>query len=218
MEFEQNAPIFAANGDAVGHIDRVVVDPETKAITHIVVRKGFLLTEDKVVPINLIADATQERINLREDAGDLEALPTFEEKHYVRLDNGGASGPAVVSQPLPGMPGAYVSSAPRERFVKQVEQHIPQGTVALKEGAEVINSEGKHVGHVERIVTEAGADHATHLLVTHGLLSKERKLVPMAWVTIIGEDKVQLTVEPRLLDELNEYRNESDPDTSGSLD
>src|SRR5260370_28486368 len=110
MEFQQNSAIFTANGDAVGHIDRVVVDPETKVVTHIVVRKGFLFKEDKVVPISLIAKATEDGIRLRDDVGDLHALPLFEEKHYVMS---GASGGAIVTQPLAGMPGAY--SEPRQK-------------------------------------------------------------------------------------------------------
>ena len=81
MEFKQNVPVFAANGAAVGHLDRVVVDSETKVITHIVVHKGNLNKEDKVVPISLIAEANDDRIDLREGAGDLHGLQQFEEKH-----------------------------------------------------------------------------------------------------------------------------------------
>jgi len=199
MEFCQNASVFTTNGDKVGHLDRVVVDPENKAITHIVVTKGFIFKEDKVIPIGLIADAAGERINLRENAGDIDALPRFEEKQYVRLDDGGQ--PPVVSQPLAGMPGA-VASAPRERYVKRIEHHIPEGTVALKEGAKVVTSDGKEVAHVESVVAQAEAEHASHLILTGGLLSKERKLVPITWFKILGEGEVELTVEPQQVQEL----------------
>jgi uncharacterized protein YrrD len=43
----------------------VVLDPQTKKAIHIVVRKGFLFTEDKVVPISFISDATEDRVTLR---------------------------------------------------------------------------------------------------------------------------------------------------------
>lgn len=182
----------------VGHIDRVVVDPETKVVTHIVVRKGFLVKEDKVVPISLIAEATDEQIKLRDDARDLHALPLFEDKHYVMS---GESGGSVITQPIPGMPGTYVSE-PRQKYVKQVEQHIPAGTVALKEGAKVVDADGKSIGSVERVITAGEADRATHLLVSKGLLSKERKMIPITWVTIVADDEVQLTVGPSKLEEL----------------
>src|SRR5439155_22796917 len=59
--------------------------PLTRDVTHVVVRKGFLFTEDKVVPIDLIATATEDRVMLRSDVGDPDALPQFEEAHYIPL-------------------------------------------------------------------------------------------------------------------------------------
>ena len=87
MQFKDGTAVFTSTGEEVGHIDRVVIDPGTKEVTGIVVRKGFLFTEDKVVPISLIAAATDERVTLREDAGDLQALPDFEETHYIAYDD-----------------------------------------------------------------------------------------------------------------------------------
>jgi uncharacterized protein YrrD len=203
MEFKQNVPIYAANGEAVGHLDRVVVNSDTKAITHIVVQKGSLLKEERVVPISLIAEANDEQILLREDAGDLHGLQQFEEKHYVMSGDAGAGASAVVSQPMAGMPGAVVSEA-RPKYVKQVEQHIPAGTVALKEGATVVAADGKHIGHVEKVITDAQGEHATHLLISQGKLSKEHRLIPIAWVSVLGEDEVHLTVEPRQVEELEQ--------------
>src|SRR5258708_22717491 len=133
MELKQNAPVVAANGDAVGHLDRVVVDSEKKTVTHIVVQKGGLSKDARVVPISLIAEANADRISLQEGAGDLHGLQAFEDKHYVMSGNAGSGG-AVVSQPLAGMPGAGVRE-PQPNDVKEVEQHIPAGTVALKEPA-----------------------------------------------------------------------------------
>jgi len=201
MEFKKDAPIYSANGEAVGHLDRVVVNSDTKVITHIVAEKGGLGKESKVVPISLIAEANSERINLQEGAGDLHGLQDFEEKHYVMSGDPGAGAPSVVSQPIAGMPGAVVSES-KPKYVKEKEQHIPAGTVALKEGATVVAADGKHVGHVEKVITDAPAEHATHLLVSKGLLSKEHKLIPMTWVGILSEDEVHLTVESKQVEAL----------------
>ena len=201
MEFKQNVPVFAANGEAVGHLNRVVVNSGTKVVTHIVVNKGGLAKEGKVVPISLISDANDERVSLREDAADLHGMQQFEEKQYVMMGDTGSNGPSVVSQPLAGAPGAVVSD-PKPKYVKQVEQHIPQGTVALKEGATVVAADGKHVGHVEKVITDVEADRATQLLISKGLLAKERRLIPISWVSIMSEDEVHLTVEPRQIEAL----------------
>jgi uncharacterized protein YrrD len=82
MEFIKNAPVFTAKNERVGHVDRVVIDPQTKEVTHIVIRKGFIFAESKVLPISLVASGG-EQIMLRENAGDLHAFPRFEERNFV---------------------------------------------------------------------------------------------------------------------------------------
>ena len=71
MQFVQGAGVYTADDQQVGHVDRVVIDPKTLEVTHIVVQKGFLFTEDKVVPLDLIAEANEDRVALREHAGKL---------------------------------------------------------------------------------------------------------------------------------------------------
>jgi hypothetical protein len=40
-------------------------------------------------------------------------------------------------------------------YVVKTERQIPEGTVALEEGAKVIGSDGEHVGKIERIFTDS---------------------------------------------------------------
>lgn len=216
MQFKQGTEVFTAKGEEVGHIDRVVMDPQTKEVSHIVVRKGFFFTEDKVVPIDLIAAATEDRVVLREDAGDLQALPPFEETHYIPANEAElrASYPAGYAPPLYWYPpyGAamwnpYTYPGYAELpYRTETERNIPEGTVALKEGAKVISADGEQVGKVEQVLTDAMADRATHLLISNGLLLKEKKLIPTLWISEVGEDEVHLTVGLRFLDQLREYQ------------
>ena len=62
MQFRASAEIFTADNHEVGKIDRVVINPRTKDVTHVIVRKGQLFTEDKSVPIEQIAEASSEWI------------------------------------------------------------------------------------------------------------------------------------------------------------
>lgn len=209
MQFKQDASVFTTTDQAVGRIDRVVLDPITKAITHVVVRKGFLFTQDKVVPIGLVAEATEERVTLRDDIGDLQALPDFEETHFVvanEHDLPHLSGNETQVPSLYPYPPAFGPSFPSQPvYITRVEENIPEGTVALKEGAKVLAADGKQVGHVEQVLTNASAGRATHFVISKGLFLKERKLVPTAWANIIGEDEVHLTVGSPFLNELRPY-------------
>jgi uncharacterized protein YrrD len=215
MQFTEGAKVFTADGERVGTIDRVVLEPDTKEVTHLVVQKGFLFTEDKVVPMSLVGPATEDHVTLREDADGLEALPDFEESHYVPIDRGRqpAPGSAHWARPLYLYPpigawweiGGYADYA-RPQYVAKTEKNIPEGTVALEEGAKVMSSNEEHVGDVERIFTDPLEDRATHLLVSEGLILRDRKLIPTGWMSTVHEDEVHLSVDSDLVESLPEYQ------------
>jgi uncharacterized protein YrrD len=214
MQFKEGAKVLKADGERVGTIDRVVLDPDTKEVTHLVVEKGLLFTEDKVVPISLVGPATEDEVTLREDAGDLEKLPAFQESHYVPVERGPhAPGAADWARPVYLYPptGAWWTTAgfgdyTKPHYVAKTEKNIPEGTVALEEGAKVIGSDGERVGDVERIFTDPLEERATHLLISEGLILKEKKLVPTGWMSNVFEDEVHLSVDSDFVESLPEYQ------------
>jgi sporulation protein YlmC with PRC-barrel domain len=217
MNFKQKASVSAADGQEVGRIDRVVIDPETKKVTHVVVRKGLLFADDRVVPIGLVAEATEDHVNLRRVAGDLHNLPKFEESHYVQSpeEEGGHHSPSSgrYASPLYGPPPAAAGTSYPDpglsgpQYAKRVEQNIPEGTVALREGAKVIANDGKLVGHVEEILTDIETEQALYILISKGLVTKERKLIPALWVREIDENEIYLTAPAEVLAKLRPYEN-----------
>jgi uncharacterized protein YrrD len=221
MQFKRGANVFTSDGQKVGEIERVVLDPRTDEVTHVVVEKGFLLPIDKVVPISLVGPATEDRVTLRDNAGDLEALPDLEERHYVMVGDEAEKEASSRGQPRPlywyppvrtmwWQPGGYLGYSgffgyPVPPYIVETERHIPEGTVALKEGAKVISKDGEHVGDVEAVLTDPEEDRATHLVLSEGLLLKERKLVPTSWVSTVMADEVHLAVESDVIEGLREY-------------
>jgi uncharacterized protein YrrD len=215
MQFAEGARVSTAEGEIVGTVDRVVLDPETRKVTHLVVQKGSLFTEDKVIPLSLVGLATADQVTLRLGAGNLQELPHFEESHYVAEERGSQSAPGSShwARPLYWYPpvgsswptGVYAYTE-EQRYVAKTERNIPEGTVALAEGAQVISSDGRHVGNIERVFTDPLADRATHLLISEGLFLKERKLVPTGWMGLIFEDEVRLRVDSDFLDSLPAYK------------
>ena len=55
--------VFALDG-RTGHLDKVVIDPHTRRITHLIIHRGFLLTADRVVPVELVERTAPEGIFL----------------------------------------------------------------------------------------------------------------------------------------------------------
>jgi uncharacterized protein YrrD len=213
MELKEGTSVYTPNGDEVGKINRFVLDPATSEVTHIVVQKGWLLPEDKVVPIAMISTATEERVVLNQNVEDLDQLPPFEEVHYVELTEDEI--PPMDSAPFRYSPAYYwyppsgyigYPFGPGNYGPVETMRNIPPDTVPLKEGANVISSDGEHVGDVERLFVDSDSNRATHFLISEGLLFKERKLIPTHWVRSVEEDKVSLAVPSRLLERLPAYQ------------
>jgi uncharacterized protein YrrD len=216
MKLKQGARIVTAAGQGLGHLERVVMDPRTKAVTHVVVSKGLLFTKEKVVPIDLIASVAGDEIWLREAAGDVDQLPEYQETTYVPLSEAERSRvpaetlervspvywyPAYPASGL-GVPGLGSVGPP---YVARTEENVPEGTVALAKGARVVSADGQHVGNVEQVLTDPQADRATHFVISAGLLLKTRKLIPTTWISDLGRDEVHLAVGAQLIEELREY-------------
>ena len=221
MQFRQGVSVRMADGKTVGQLDRVVVDPRTKEVNYIVVRKGTFFTTDRVVPLTLVAQADENEVALREDAGNLENLPQFEERHYVASDSGALSAmsapslyayPPLLGGEITGMTGTLPTWATlggisaREPVVEQAQRAIPDDNVALRAGARVVAADGETVGSVDEVLTGANADQVSHFVISQGLLFKDRKLIPIGWTQEIGEDQVTLAVDSAFVSRLESYQ------------
>lgn len=222
MELKEGVGVFTPDGEQVGKINRFVLNPATNEVTHIVVQKGWLLHEDKVVPLQMVSSGTDERVVLTGSVDTFNHLPPFEDKHFIRITDEdmdrrdraeefspGVVFPAYYSYPPQGFGayGGYPAPGLEAYLWPPVEtsRNIPEETVSLKEGTNVISSDGEHVGDVERLFVEPDSNRATHFVVTHGLVFKERKLVPTQWVDTVAEDEVHLLVSSKLLEQLPAY-------------
>lgn len=218
MQFKENADVFTSDGQKVGRIDRVVIHPESKEVTHLVVKKGLLFTRDKVIPVDQIETATENDVALKADAGKPEELTDFEEIQHIPVHD--VPGLQRTAQPGYARPIAWYYTRPgvgwwgrgvypdysKPSYVARTERNIPDDAIPLEEGAKVVSSEGDPIGDIERIFTEPKENRATHLLISQGLLFKEKKLIPTLWVKGILEEKVQLSVEKDFVERLPAYR------------
>jgi len=219
MELREGTGVFTPGGEEVGKVNRFVLDPATNEITHIVIQKGWLLPEDKVVPFDMISSATGEKMVLNEEGGDFDKLPSFEETHFIRAAEDDPGDPRPASDPeyhhtpayywypaqsnigFPGLALGHYAWPSGEK-----KRNIPEDTIPLKEGTNIVSSNGEHVGNVERLFVEGDSNKVTHFLISQGVLFKDRKLVPAHWVKSVEEDNVYLVVTSQLLERLPSYQ------------
>jgi sporulation protein YlmC with PRC-barrel domain len=208
MRFRHETEIYSADGHSVGRIDRIVLDPDTREVTHLIARKGVLLTKDRIVPLSIVAAQSAGRVDLAISGGEVDNLPEFEERKYVPADENAwpASGLSGAPEPAPtnfyihgadlmGNPIPPVLPAARVEPVRaEVSRNIPENKVALKTGARVLDSDRHDVGQVEQILTAPGTELISHLVISKGLLLKTRKLVSAQWIQLMNDDEVLLSV------------------------
>ncbi|MCI0710649.1 MAG: PRC-barrel domain-containing protein [Chloroflexi bacterium] len=207
MQFKEGTTVYTADGEKVGDIERFVVDPRERKVVGLVVRKGFLFTEDKVVPIELVTSATEERVVLRPHTGD---LPPYIQRHYVAPNESevdteyeGDYIEPIYYYPPPDIavwyPGVYATPG-----VIVEERNIPQDSVPMKKGADVISRDGEDVGDVERVITDSRTGRITHFSVKQGVLFQKERLIPAGWVDQMDEDEVHLAVSSQTLERLHD--------------
>lgn len=116
-----------------------------------------------------------------------------------------ALGPATTPLGNPHL-GASIPGTGEPPVVRETKENIPKGTVALNEGAKVFTSDMKHVGDTDKVLLNPQSGQATHLVISKGILLKERKLIPANWVAEIAEDRVYLAVDEGFVNKLPDYK------------
>ena len=212
MRLVNRADVYSAQGDRLGTLSRVIIDPNNRKVTHIVVENGLMFPTNKIIPIDQMNPQIEEKIILTSSEEDLKNFPDFEESHYVDLDTNETPGSDVTTSywypPVDyawwrtGIPSL---AAPMPVYTIRTTQNIPEGTVALEEGAKVISADDKNVGSIEQLVVDPQDNRVSHFVVGEGLLFKERKLIPVTWISTIGEKEVYLSVKSGTLERVPAY-------------
>jgi len=213
MKFREGTTVKTVDGDKVGTIDNIVIDPTDNKVSHIVVEKGFLFTEDRVVPVEALREADDETVVLEASVEDIKQFPEFEADYYVApeasnlpsgWDNWGAApmyyyppvgvGTRYTAYPLPA------ATAVKERTAR----NIPMENIAIDEGTKVTTDDGEHAGDVEEVFTNDDGE-VTHLLISKGFIFETERLIPITWVRTMNESEIRLNVPTRFVEDLPEY-------------
>ncbi|MGD2026922.1 MAG: PRC-barrel domain-containing protein [Anaerolineales bacterium] len=218
MKFRYGIDIYSWENEKVGELKHVVIDPGTDEITHLVAEKGFLMPEDKLIPVSLVMEATDERIKLFAFKGSFEDFDDFIEIEYVRSEK---IRPDMIAKdeddedefvPLIAYPPAGAGGMGYTPMIYYPEEHkresiknIPAGTQDISEGTEVVGLEGERVGNIEEMIVEPQSDQVTHFVISKGILFTEDKLIPSNWVKRYDDDQVKLLVDSNIVEQLPEY-------------
>lgn len=210
MEIRKGMQIVTPDDQVVGYVKNVVMTPQDKTVTHLVVERGFMFTEERVMPMTWVAEVNDgNHIVLKDDHYDFKQLPEFKEIQFIPVSDKEYAEELEAYYYLgsPGTPpllygqGAAPIMPPPPQTLPQTFENIPNSEVALRIGAKVMASDEDRVGSVESVYTDdSGA--VTHIVISEGLLLKSRKVIPTAWIDRVTEDAIYLGVTADLLKRL----------------
>ena len=182
MQFNQGASLVTLDGKGAGHIDRVVIDPTTKEITHLVIQRGLLQRQEKVVQIISVTSGSNGQLTVHVRSEDLEFLPAYEEEQYILVDQG-----QVAKRPRWSL---YTRLIPAASLDCQLWPPLCRGNSgeysreyrSVEGRGRVIACDEKEVGHVEQVLMSTPTDQVTHFVIAKGFLVRENRLIPIGWV------------------------------------
>jgi sporulation protein YlmC with PRC-barrel domain len=182
-----------------GELNRVIIDPETLTVSHLVIEAKHRRGHGRLVPLHLASIAGDE-IRLSCTTAEFDNLDSAEELDLVEgptSDYGGGYGSADSVQGYSGLgvgsvsrTGTGIGPGHRERTV--VEDVVPLGETEVGRGESVHAVDGE-IGRVEGFVVGPGGQ-VTHVLLQEGHVWGRREVaIPISAVTGV-EDGIRLNI------------------------
>ena len=182
-----------------GEVRRLIIDPATETVTHLVIRRGHRREDGRLVPLHLVDTATGE-IKLRCTLAQFDQLDRAEEIELIEgpvpgsgtltdtglaySTSGGAygAGPLVESGPTPGHPRTIINDV------------VPLGDTQVSPGDRVHAIDGE-IGRVQGFLANPGDGRVTHVLLQEGhLWGRKEVAIPISAVTGVDpEIRLNLT-------------------------
>jgi sporulation protein YlmC with PRC-barrel domain len=177
-------------------VTRVVINPVTRKLTHLVVEPAGRRGLGRLVPLGLV-DATGGEIQLRCTIAEFEMLDPAEETQFVPGTKGYAAyGPEqVLSWPWLSLGGTAAVDGDSVAGVSETVTYdtVPLGEVAVRRGDRVHATDGE-IGHVEGLVIDPRNHHVTHVLLQEGhLWGRKEVAIPISAVTR-ADDVIRLNL------------------------
>jgi uncharacterized protein YrrD len=207
LDFEIGAEVHCRE-ESCGKLKRVVIDPDTERVVALVIERGFLQKDARVVPLRVVAEASPDTIQLDLNTAEVENYPEYNETEYaVPADDWSHERYNVGDATFWAPPYLPVINEPVMPMLRQtVREGISSTQEVVGTGTPVRDRDGE-IGVVDRVLTNRQSGAITHLVVKpEGLLDNDARIVPIAFVSEIDDLGVIVNLEDRPFEDLPEYR------------
>jgi sporulation protein YlmC with PRC-barrel domain len=183
-EFAMGATASCADGPG-GKVTRVIIDPATETVTHLVIEPKHRMGLGRLVPLDLV-DSTAGEIRLRCTVDEFGKLEPAQETELIDDVTGGL-----------GL-GGLNAPPPAPVIVQDV---VPLGEADVDRGEPVHALDGE-IGRVQGLLVDPDDHRVTHVLLEEGHLWGRKKVsIPVSAVTGVANG-IQLSLTKKQVEDL----------------
>jgi sporulation protein YlmC with PRC-barrel domain len=196
-QFTIGADVTCTDGNC-GAVSKVVVDPVSQTVTHLLVEPKHRAGLGRLVPLDLV-DASADEVRLRCTMAEFESLPVAEEIEFLP-GSGYAGYTAGQSMSWPYY-NAVGGVGPGNTTPAISHDTLPLGEVAVRRGEPVHALDGE-IGRVQGLVIQPENHHVTHVLLQEGhIWGRKEVAIPISAVSGI-ENGIRLTLTKQEVEDL----------------
>lgn len=190
-----------------GKLLKVVLDPEKGRITDLIVEKGFLLKEDRIIPLGKIEKTSPKEIRLSLKSEELDTFDTYQEFAFEMISpeegEDFSEGDVVMYSPMV-TPYGSVAGPFLPAVRRLVQKGLEEGQQVVKRGTSVANQK-QQLGEVDHVLVDQETGQIGHVVLDPEALD-HAVILPFAEVEEIRRDQVVVNIPAEKLDELPRYR------------
>jgi uncharacterized protein YrrD len=197
--------VYTSDGQGVGSIDRLILDPATNQVKAAVIRKGVLLRHDIEAPREIMVSTADGTIRLSATAAEVHSLPEFLPGAYTTppadypLPAGYSSESVYLAYGfgLGGLGATPVGMMPgnaQAREVRAAWHRQDLENAVIQEGSTVVSREEEQVGAVHQLRFNQQTGALTHIVVRRGFIFTKDTELPASMIASVRDGAVTLSV------------------------
>jgi len=184
-EFAMGATASCVDGPG-GKVSRVIIDPATETVTHLVIEPKHWLGVGRLVPLDLV-DTTGGGLSLRCTVEEFGNLEPAEEAELAEDVTGGLAlnAPMGATSPVPVI----------------LQDVVPLGETDVERGEPVHAVDGE-IGRVEGLLVDPDNHRVTHVLLQEGHFWGRKEIAIPISAVARADDGVRLNITKQQVEDL----------------
>jgi len=205
MDIGLDMQVYTSDGQSVGGIDRLILDPGTNQVKAAVIRKGVFLSRDIEAPRAIMGVTADGAIRLSATAKEVHSLPEFLPGAYTTppADYPLPGGYPAESVYLPygfglgglgATPVGVMADTAESREVRAAWRRQDLENAVIQEGSTVFSREGDKVGEVHQLTFDQQTGELARIVVRKGFIFTKDTELPASLIGGVSDGAVTLSL------------------------